>query len=63
MTAPKATRDARREAAADRYAERTMPREVDAPTADELDGYCADDAAIVDRIRRGVAGAADWGAL
>ena len=37
MTAPKTKRDARREAAADRYAERTMPREADAPTADELD--------------------------
>lgn len=49
MTAPKTKRDARREA--------------DAPTADELDGYCADDVTTIDRIRRGVAGAADWGAL
>lgn len=59
----KPTRAARREAAADRYAERTMPRDIEGDVFDEAAalGVGATDAETVERVLSGRVRATDWG--
>ena len=60
MTAPKPKRRRpEREAAADRWAERTMPREAEGYGVEEL-GVGATDAETVERVMAGRVRAVDW---
>lgn len=63
MTAPKTKRTARREAAADRYAKRIMPHEVDAPDYSRELGIGATDAETIERVVSGRVRATGWEAL